>query len=40
LFFSGAASRGSAPKGASDFDEVSVSLKRYPDTKRSFFRSL
>jgi hypothetical protein len=25
-----------APKGASDFEEVTVSLKRYPDTNRSF----
>ncbi len=25
-----------APKGASDFEEVTVSLKRYPDTGRSF----
>src|SRR5467141_1186461 len=26
-----------APKGASEFDELSVSLKRYPDTKPEFF---
>jgi hypothetical protein len=25
-----------APKGASDFEELTVSLKRYPDTKPSF----
>jgi hypothetical protein len=28
------------PKGASDFDGLKVSLKRYPDTKLLFFRSL
>jgi hypothetical protein len=28
------------PKGASDFEELTVSLKRYPDTKPEFFRSL
>ena len=27
-----------APKGESDDDTVSVSLKRYPDTKPGFFR--
>jgi hypothetical protein len=27
-----------APKGASDFKELMVSLKRYPDTKQEFFR--
>src|SRR5208337_5685143 len=26
-----------APKGASDFEELTVSLKRYPDTNRHFF---
>jgi penicillin amidase len=26
-----------APKGASDFEGLKLSLKRYPDTKRSFF---
>src|SRR5208282_997735 len=29
----------SAPKGASDFKRIAVSLKRYPDTKLSFQRS-
>jgi hypothetical protein len=29
-----------APKGASDFRELTVSLKRYPDTKPEFFSSL
>jgi len=29
----------SAPKEASDFDGLTVSLKRYPDTKPKFFRS-
>jgi hypothetical protein len=29
-----------APKGASDFEGLTVSLKRYPDTKPKFFRSL
>jgi hypothetical protein len=29
-----------APKGAIDFDGFVVSLKRYPDTKLEFFRSL
>jgi hypothetical protein len=28
-----------APKGASDLDEIAVSLKRYPDTKPLFFSS-
>ena len=28
------------PKGAIDFEGLAVSLKRYPDTKREFFRSL
>src|ERR1019366_8915086 len=28
-----------APKGASDFEELSASLKRCPDTTRSFLRS-
>jgi hypothetical protein len=28
--------RGPAPKGASDFVELTESLKRYPDTKREF----
>ena len=30
----------SAPKGASDFTRLTVSLKRYPDTKPEFFRKL
>jgi hypothetical protein len=30
----------SAPKGASHFKRLTVSLKRYPDTKPEFFRSL
>jgi hypothetical protein len=30
----------SAPKGASDFKRLKVSLKRYPDTKPEFFRQL
>jgi hypothetical protein len=29
-----------APKGASDFVELAVSLKRYPDTKPELFRKL
>jgi hypothetical protein len=29
-----------APKGAIDFEGLAVSLKRYPDTKPEFFRSL
>src|SRR6202795_2093759 len=29
-----------APKGASDFEDFPVSLKRYPDTKPEFFSSL
>jgi hypothetical protein len=29
-----------APKGASDFDGLTVSLKGYPDTKPEFFSSL
>jgi hypothetical protein len=29
-----------APKGACDFEGLAVSLKRYPDTKPEFFRSL
>ena len=29
-----------APKGASDFKRLTVSLKRYPDTKPEFFRQL
>jgi hypothetical protein len=29
-----------APKGASDFEGLTVSLKRYPDTKPDFSRSL
>jgi len=29
-----------APKGASDFERLAVSLKRYPDTKPEFFRRL
>jgi hypothetical protein len=29
-----------APEGASDFEELTVSLKRYPDTKPEFFRKL
>jgi hypothetical protein len=33
-------SRCPAPKGASDFEGLTVSLRRYPDTKREFFRSL
>jgi hypothetical protein len=28
------------PKGAIDFERLAVSLKRYPDTKHEFFRSL
>jgi hypothetical protein len=28
------------PLGASDFEGLTVSLKRYPDTKPEFFRSL
>jgi hypothetical protein len=28
-----------APEGASGFEEHSVSLKRYPDTKPEFFRN-
>jgi hypothetical protein len=32
--------RRSAPKGAFVFELVAVSLKRYPDTKLEFFRSL
>jgi hypothetical protein len=28
----------SAPKGPSDFEGLTVSLKRYPDTKPEFFR--
>jgi hypothetical protein len=32
--------RRSAPKGAFDFERLAVSLKRYPDTKLEFFRSL
>jgi hypothetical protein len=30
--------RSAAPKGASDFEELMVSLKRYPDTKPKFFQ--
>src|ERR1700674_652869 len=30
--------RWSAPKGASDFEELTASLKRCPDTKREFFQ--
>src|ERR1039458_619588 len=30
-------SRCAAPKGASDFEGLTVSLKRYPDTKPEFF---
>jgi len=33
------ASRRPAPKGASDFEELVVSLKRYPDTRPEFCRS-
>jgi hypothetical protein len=33
-------SRCPAPKGAFDFEGLPVSLKRYPDTKPDFFRSL
>jgi hypothetical protein len=33
-------SRCPAPKGASDFEGLAVSLKRYPDTKHEFFRKL
>ncbi len=33
-------SRCPAPKGASDSEELAVSLKRYPDTKLEFFRKL
>src|ERR1039457_7127472 len=33
-------SRCAAPKGASDFEGLTVSLKRYPDTKPEFFRKL
>jgi hypothetical protein len=33
-------SRCPAPKGASDSEELAVSLKRYPDTKPEFFRKL
>jgi len=29
-----------APKGASDFEELTASLKRCPDTKREFFSEL
>src|SRR6266852_1238577 len=29
-----------APKGASDFEELTASLKRCPDTKREFFSKL
>jgi hypothetical protein len=29
--------RRSAPEGAPDFDELTVSLKRYPDTKLDYF---
>jgi hypothetical protein len=29
-----------APKGASDFEGLTVSLKRYPDTKPEFFCNL
>ena len=32
--------RRSSPKGAFDFERLAVSLKRYPDTKLEFFRSL
>jgi hypothetical protein len=32
--------RGSAPKGASDFKRIAVSLKRYPDTELWFFSKL
>jgi hypothetical protein len=32
--------RRSAPKGEFDFERLAVSLKRYPDTKLEFFRSL
>jgi hypothetical protein len=30
----------SAPKGAIIFEGLAVSLKRYPDTKPEFFRSV
>ena len=30
----------SAPEGASDFEGITVSLKRYPDTEPEFFRKL
>jgi len=30
----------SAPKGASDLEELTVSLKRYPDTNKEFFSGL
>jgi hypothetical protein len=33
-------SRRPAPKGAFDFERLAVSLKRYPDTRLEFFRSL
>ena len=33
-------SAASAPKGASDFTRLTVSLKRYLDTKPEFFRKL
>jgi hypothetical protein len=29
-----------APKGGPDFEQITVSLKRYPDTKSEFSRSL
>ena len=32
--------RSPAPKGASESEEFTVSLKRYPDTKLGPFRSL
>jgi len=34
------ASRRPAPKGASDFEELVVSLKRYPDTRPELCHSL
>jgi hypothetical protein len=33
-------SRRAAPKGAIDSEKLTVSLKRYPDTKRAFFSNL
>jgi hypothetical protein len=33
----GSSQESPAPKGASDFEELAVSLKRYPDTNREVF---